>query len=873
MATMPETNAESARPTSGAGTEYAVRSTQYAAPGPPCSALGTQYSVLNPPSEADVAASMVGWKYRRWIEALQTAGGHFVTAADILDGRISRSACNLLLRHDIDQCELYANVWPLLAIEHRFGIRSTTYLFAEQDRRNWTCRRRGFPTFRKEWTLNLSAQVLRYQDEGFEFGLHVDAVGRCRRQGNTVSADEALAVVGRDVARLRSQGIRVRTMAAHGFAWPDRMRPWYDNYAAEFDFTAGDRSVQSQFHVLERFAELGRPVSSCLGLDRMKKMRSIWLPRHVPFGWLHARTESTHLRADALSLTDAAGAWKYLGIRELTTLLPQLPGCLVVLNVHPIYYAYGDDGLESTAKAAQLDDHGPLGDLLAGQQRVAQPGAAVLHDLWKIRYRGAMDFDRIGPAWVTDRLHGECLERLDRELRRINARFQGGSWFEHLVNSPNTQIIAWLDEVIEPRDRQRLRLLELCGGVGPVAVGLVLHGFRPENMAVSDFDPKHVAIAAAYSKAVAGGKIRTFPLDVRDLRCPETFDLVVISSWENSILPYDRVTSECRKVVAEGGLLVMTFLEKSRIDSEGYDHFPDRLLQQKTYSTIAAEELMRIFEANGFEPVCYLDHGYPNARFPRHVLVGRKRAGMGHSRPRLCRAVRTAEGGCATGDRHDGTFAALEAASQRYFNDLHRILSDKQQDLPPWPMLLNVGPLAGDKQIEGLKPDRRVRLLSLGVRKATCHPFGPWNLDYSRTGFDRPAVLAGLLVGYGNKCGAVAELTRCLLAAHGVQCRTIACAGRMPGGEPVAHCLNEVFLDGIWRLLDNDVFQLSDTFMTAGDGLLMTREEALALGVQELVRRYPWPYTYQGFEYDPDWVERNWSAWHHAVGGTVRILA
>ena len=821
--------------------------------------------------DADAAVSMYGWKYRHWIEALQKAGGHFVTAADILDSRISHSACNLLLRHDIDQCELYANVWPLLAIEHRFGVRSTTYVFAEQDHANWTCRKRGFPTFRKEWRLNCIEQVLRYQEEGFEFGLHVDAVGRCRRRGNTVDADEALAVLGRDVARLRSQGLRVRTMAAHGFAWPDRMRSWYDNYAAEFDFTAGNPSVQSQFHVLERFAEVGRPVSTCLGLGRMKRMRSIWLPRHVPFGWLHARAEPTHLRADTLTLTDAAGSWKYIGIRELTSLVPQLPGCLIVLNVHPAYYAYGDDGLEFVPKAVQPDDHCLLSDLLIEHESVAQVGSPG-STRPKIRYCGGLDFDRLGPGRVTDRLGGDRLERLDRALRRVNARFQGGVWFEHLVNSPNAAIIAWLDEHVGPRDRERLRVVELCGGVGPVAVGLAQLGFRPENVAVTDVDPKHLAMASAYRDAVAGGRIRVFSLDVRDIRCPETFDIAVISSWEDSILPYDQVTAQCRKIVAENGLLVMTFLERSAIESEGYDRFPDRLLQQKTYHTVAAEELMRIFDANGFEPICLLDHGYPKARFPRHVLVGRNRSDLWHSRPRLCGVPSTAEGGCATQDRHEEFFGPFEAASQRYFDDLHRLLSQRN-DLPPWPMVLNVGPLAGHQRIETMAPGDRVRLLSLCVRKATCHPFGPCNLDYSRTGFDRPAVLAGLLVGYGNKCGAVAELTRCLLAAHGVSCRTIACAGQMPGGEPVGHCLNEVFLDGKWRLLDNDVFQFSDTFLTSDDGSLLTREEALALGVAELVRRYPWPYTYRDFEYDPDWVERNWSAWHHAVAGTVRVLA
>jgi hypothetical protein len=186
--------------------------------------------------------------------------------------------------------------------------------------------------------------------------------------------------------------------------------------------------------------------------------------------------------------------------------------------------------------------------------------------------------------------------------------------------------------------------------------------------------------------------------------------------------------------------------------------------------------------------------------------------------------------------------------------------------------MLNVGPLAADKKIEDLPPGDRVRLLSLCVRKATCHPFGPWNLDYSRTGFDKPAVLAGLLVGYGNKCGAVAELTRSLLEVHGIPCRTIHCDGKLPSGEPVQHCLNEVLIDGKWRLLDNDVFQFCDSFMAAADGSLMTREEVLSLGVDELIRRFPWPYTYRGFDYDAGWVERNWSAWYYAVAGSVRDL-
>jgi hypothetical protein len=863
------------------------------------------------PACADPAENMLGWKYRHWIEALVAAGGHFLTAADILDGKISTTACNLLLRHDIDQCELYANVWPLLAIEYRFGVRSTIYLFAEHDSLNWARRRSGRFSLRAPWKLNHADQVLRYQEEGFEFGLHVDVVGRCRRRGNTVDSREALAILDRDLDRLRSQGIRVRTMAAHGFAWPDAMRSWYDNYAAEFDYTAANPAVRSQFHVLERFAELGRPVSAQLGLDRMKRMRSIWLPRHVPFGWLHAESRQVDLRADALTLTDAGGVWKHIGIKELAALLPRLPGCLIVLNVHPIYYAYGDNGLEFVPRAARFDDHRWLandtrwgGDAVSVSHRPEEalgatgvdgpksdrpalaPGDASVQPerggsevprtssrLSALRYRGRLDFDRIGPDWVSERLDGKELEKLNRQLRRVNARFKGGPWFDRLIQSPNAAIIAWLDEFVEPAIRGRLRVIELCGGVGPVAIGLTRHGFRPENMAVTDFDPKHLDMARALNDLATGGKMRVFAIDVRDIAVAESFDIAVISSWENSILPYDLVTAQCKKLVADGGLLVMTFLEKGRIDSEGYDYFPDRLLQRKTYHAIAAEALAELFQRNRFEPVCYLDHGYPKVRFPRHVMVGKKGGKGSGTLLGVDQYDVSLDGPAPAGMERDfrPLFLQLKQASQRYFDELRGVFS-RENPWPSWAYMLNVGPLAGNKNIEDLPPTDRVRLLSLCVRKATCHPFGPWDLDYSKSGFDRAAVMAGLLVGYGNKCGAVAELTRSLLEAHGLLCRTIHCAGHMPSGELAQHCLNEVLLDGRWRLLDNDVFQFSDSFFTADDGSLMTREEVLSLGLEGLVRRFPWPYTYRGFDYDPAWVERNWSAWRAAVGGAVRDL-
>jgi len=58
----------------------------------------------------------------------------------------------------------------------------------------------------------------------------------------------------------------------------------------------------------------------------------------------------------------------------------------------------------------------------------------------------------------------------------------------------------------------------------------------------------------------------------------------------------------------------MTFLEKSRIQSERLRLFPDRPFR-KDYHAITVDELMEIFDRSGFEPICYLDHGYPKVAF------------------------------------------------------------------------------------------------------------------------------------------------------------------------------------------------------------------------------------------------------------------
>jgi len=107
---------------------------------------------------------------------------------------------------------------------------------------------------------------------------------------------------------------------------------------------------------------------------------------------------------------------------------------------------------------------------------------------------------------------------------------------DHLIHSPNAGIIAWLNEFVDARAR------EGCAWSRSVAASARSRSDSPgtafvrENMAVTDFRPKHLAMRRLHLAATSG-KIRVFPLDARNMDAKSNLNIAVISSWENSILP------------------------------------------------------------------------------------------------------------------------------------------------------------------------------------------------------------------------------------------------------------------------------------------------------------------------------------------------
>ena len=576
-------------------------------------------------------ALMLQWKYRNWLKALKEGGANFVTAAQVSQadqGGISKTECNVLLRHDVDSCELGSQVWPLLQLEYSLGIRSTTYLFAE-DSKNWRAERTGLFR-RKRETLRLEEQVLFYQSCGFEFGLHVDVIGRCTRTGDSVEQSEALRYLKRDVQKLRSRGIHVRTMAAHGFCFADGKRSFYDNYAAEFDATALSLDVLSQFHLLEHFARYGRAVSEAIGEKNMAGLQSTWAPQLRPFNWLHAKT-SHDLKADLLTFTDAVGEWKYLSIAHLVELLPKLAGCMVVMNIHPVYWVYGDDGLEfSPHKLSNTDCEG-LSEFFPNAVPERTKNSLSWPKVWPARaanpypYKGSVNFENLDENALVKKVGEQHLGKINEALKTINRKLGLGSWFEELMHHPNPALVLWLDEYLERNGRDELRVIELCGAVGPVAICLTQLGVSPSRVTVSDFDARHVDIGQRLNEALWQGKMSFRHLDIRDLsQVRERYDLAIVSSWENEYVQYADAVRECSTLLNPGGIVLMTFIEEALIRSEGYDYAPERMLQRKTYHTILAEELLKNFLDYGLEPVTLVDSGYPGSRFPRHFVAARR---------------------------------------------------------------------------------------------------------------------------------------------------------------------------------------------------------------------------------------------------------
>lgn len=562
--------------------------------------------------------SMLSWQYRNWLKVLLDSGGHFLTPKMILDGRgISKDQCNLLIRHDMDGCHFVKNVAPVLALEHSLGVRSCTYLFANDEN---VVEKNGRPSFEHKDYLHF------LQESGFEFGLHVDVFDRVSRLGQDNHPEESMAVIAQDRDFFREEGIDLRSMTAHGRKFSDGTKAVYDNYAAELDYTQTFGDVVGQFHLYEAFCEQGgRLISDALGLDRALAMKSTIMPGHKDYReYWHPRSDVSWFRHEILSLSDASGFWKYLGVLELAALLPQLKGCLVVLSVHPFWLEAGDDGFEYAPRKLSNDDALHLPSGLVFPEPPKSP-TRLTPRMEKLTYKGKIDFSKVTMEEVGGPLTKEKLNELRDVLVAVNEELQAGPWFNYICQLPNPTIIRWLDEFLPLEGRQEKRILEICGGMGPATLGLSFFGFLPKNAVIGDINESYLEVGRRFHPRVFEEPPQFRYLDLLDMDIDGGFDIVVISGWEQKCLPYATAVANIAEKTATGGFLCMTFHEQSRILSEGYDFSVWQLMAGKQYPAITPDDLADIFLANDFEPIAYLDHGYPHNRFPRHVLIGRKR--------------------------------------------------------------------------------------------------------------------------------------------------------------------------------------------------------------------------------------------------------
>lgn len=575
-------------------------------------------------SAAQVSDSMLHWQYRHWLQTLKDHGGNFLTARQIVQGTgIRPDRCNILMRHDIDKAGLIEHVWPLLQVEMALDVRSSTYLFAHDPKNIKPSQPKGL--FRRRHPVfTCQNEMLIWQDRGFEFGYHTHILDRCPRLGDSIDPRQAQKLVRQDIQWLQAQGLKITTMAAHGFGYSDGNASKYNNYAAEWDYSIENpNTVYSQFDLIEAFVTHGGTcLSKKLPEEERRQLSSIWAPKLNDFSsWFKPVHDASSLKAEALTLTDAGGVWKYMGIRELAAWLPKLTGCLVILNTHPIFFGIGKDGVEFKPHQAQFNDHAVIADDIDVDSVSIPSTDRCDHHLDAVRYKGPTDFDTIHPNHISENFSTPEIQSVNAAIQKCNKSVKGLVWFEHLINSPNEIIIRFIDDFWPKADRDKSRFIEICGGIGPVAVGLTFHGFKPENMVISDKNKAFLTCAQTLNEKRFEGKMRVQPVNILDIRLNETFDIATVAGWEMPSLPYDQSVAQCAKILSPDGILVMTFLEKTRVESEGLDFAPER---SRPHYAITADELAEIYRANSLAPVCYLDGGYPVNHFPRHILVGQK---------------------------------------------------------------------------------------------------------------------------------------------------------------------------------------------------------------------------------------------------------
>lgn len=569
---------------------------------------------------------MFGWNYANWLDALIAAGANFITARDVLNGDIDKERCNILLRHDLDDCDYHENVWPMLQLEAQRGLRSTSYVFAQEAGSDWV---RGY------WSPSRPfepSELIHFQEQGFEFGLHVDVVGRCFCESNEVDPEQAMRLIDRDLVALREQGLEVCSLAGHGFKWANGVRPMYDNFTAEADYseTRGESVPQSLlYHVTTHFLRQGgRRITDALPPEKVAMLSSAKLHDHGVRNLPSASSDLSHLDGEAIVLSDGMSIWRSLTIDGFCRLVPRLAGCLVIILTHPFNFKQSDGQMIFKTQSAELTDQDVLKDCMTPAfnfQPVDPPLKSLsvqsldLADQHNYREGWSETANPSGQHRLLSLLQDLYFLKKGEELSRRQAvRF--------LESSPLVRLVlVWFNKQYKNDRANRIQIGEVARDLAACSLFLANMGVNSDCITMRTRNPDFIDIQPMLHLGDFGQldhlRIKRFEDGRSCFTAP--LDLFLAVDWDNGQGDHQALLSEARRILRPNGFLAFTFVDKYRAEAGGWLHSPVDVLRAKARNSISPPLAERWLERYGFRPL-FMQSDHPASGFPESLIIAER---------------------------------------------------------------------------------------------------------------------------------------------------------------------------------------------------------------------------------------------------------
>ncbi|MBW2119857.1 MAG: hypothetical protein JRH09_18320 [Deltaproteobacteria bacterium] len=563
---------------------------------------------------------MYDWIYENWLDSLLQAGANFVTARDILDGNISQDRCNVMLRHDVDSCLYDWHVWPMLQVEAARGLRSTTYVFA-QDPESMAVRSYHSPSQPFD-----PAELLFMQDLGFDFGLHVDVAGRCDTGDNETIREQAMKLMRHDLEDLQKLGLRISSMTAHGTMRSDGTRPKYDNRHAEIDYQNQKEHFTpcSEYYLPQKFFEKGgKKLGKVLPQETIERLVSAagaqWFPDRMP-----AYFPFDDYTGQFLFLQDSSYLWNGISIKGLCRMLPNLAGCLVILLAHPWTYVKTNKGLRCNIKSVVLTDDEILEDYMSDK---FQFKSANLPESELQQY--PLDLNKAfksSAGWYENYFNGayqKFLQVIVSDWFYLNHNMRPSQLEIHkkIGESPlSFLVIEWLVQNISEKQRKKIRVCEVSQGIGMCSIILSKLGF-PENGMVVAIRKNEMHYL---QQAVSMSKIKAIVANNGKFDFKGTYDIFVAVNWDDGTCDHTSILTNAKRTITPGGLLIFSFVDESMINRFGWHHSPNPMLRAKARNAVSVEYIQYQLDKHQFKPKAMVAGRHPDSGFPEYVVIAQE---------------------------------------------------------------------------------------------------------------------------------------------------------------------------------------------------------------------------------------------------------